>query len=227
MSCSTFFAPSQSTTSGVDSIGTRTCQTVERAPVEKLFTVDPHEKKKMPCTLPLEAFECVRTFIWSRPEGVLTGRASDNPLGALYMTPQNLRYIFCEYVKRFEHETGWVIDADSHRLDAFSALMYDAYVTGMCRYMPTRDATRVERAKLVQQWNEDTIKSIVFEALKEARKKVNYLRRARDPLYGRRTWNPVHVAKPSVSRIENSYRFAYTQLGANKYPYTMSVPDDG
>lgn len=182
----------------------------------------------MPCTLTPDAFECVRETVWSVPEGILTGRAAYNPLGELFMTPQNLHYIFCEYVDRFERETGWVIDADTHRLDAFAALIFDAYMAGRCKYLPKKGMSRFEQAALVQQWNEDTIGAIVFDALKEARKKANYLRRARDPHYGKRgDVAPLHIAKPSVAKMEDAWRFNYAQMGCGRpRKNTMAVPDD-
>lgn len=176
----------------------------------------------MPCRLSVEEFDQVRRGVFN----LLAGRAYDNPLGDLFLTPQNLQYIFCEYVRRYENETGWQIDADSHRLDSFTALMYDAYMLGMCKYLPSADWTRLDNARAVQQWNEDSINSILFEALKETRKKVNYLRRARDPLYGRRTWNSVQMTKPHVAKRENAYRYAYEHIARSKRPYTMMVPDD-
>lgn len=185
------------------------------------YTTSPAPPQKRPLTT--DSFECVRRGVRS----LLAGRAVDNDLGPLFLSAGNLQYIFEEYTRRYEHETGWQIDDQTHRLDAFTQLMYDAYLTGMCKYQPPLNASRIERAQLVQRWNEDTINAIVFEAIKETRKKVNYLRRARDPLYGRRTWNPIQLAKPSVAKIEDSYRFAYREQSRTKYPYSFSVPDDG
>lgn len=183
----------------------------------------------MPCDLPVAAFKPVRDALWSVPEGALTGKAMHNPLGELFLSAENLRFIFCSYVERYETETGWQIDAASHRLDAFTTLMYDLYVAGACKFMPTRkDLSRLEQAQLVQQWNEQTIDAIVGDALKAARQKTNYLKRARDPFYGMREMKPIQVAKPNAERMEQVFRDNYAQLGASKMPsgYRTAVPDD-
>ena len=185
------------------------------------YTTAPAPPQARPLTV--DSFDFVRRGVQS----LLAGHALHNNLEGLYLSPGNLQYIFNEYVRRYENETGWQIDDQTHRLDAFTQLIHDAYVTGMCKYRAPKDSSRIAQAEIVQQWNEDTINAIVFEAVKETRKKVNYLRRARDPLYGRRTWNPIHLAKPSVEKMEDGFRFAYREQSKAKYPYSFSVPDDG
>lgn len=177
-----------------------------------------------PVTMPISKFECVRDTVRS----LLVGRAVDNQLGPLFLSTPNLHFIFYEYIRRYENETGWIIDPQTHRLDSFSSLIYDAYLMGMCKYQPFLGATRAEKAELVNRWNEDTIGCIVFEALKESRKKVNWLRRARDPLYGRRSFNPIQLTKPSVEKIEDSWRYAYRNISKRTVPltYAFAVPDD-
>lgn len=168
-------------------------------------------------------FEPVRRSVLCQ----LVGRGFDNWIGSLYLNVSNLHYIFHQYIRRYENETGWQVDPQTHRLDSFSALMFDAYLMGMCKYQAPLDAPRMHVAQLVNQWNEDTINGIVFEALKETRKKVNYLRRARDPLYGRRSWNPIQVTKPRVEKVENSYRYAYRNMPKQtSLPYAFAVPDE-
>ena len=185
------------------------------------YTTAPAPPQARPLTV--DSFDFVRRGVQS----LLAGHALHNNLEGLYLSPGNLQYIFNEYVRRYENETGWQIDDQTHRLDAFTQLIHDAYVTGMCKYRAPKDSSRIAQAEIVQQGNEDTINAIVFEAVKETRKKVNYLRRARDPLYGRRTWNPIHLAKPSVEKMEDGFRFAYREQSKAKYPYSFSVPDDG
>ena len=177
----------------------------------------------MPCNLAVLDFLCVRTSVLKQ----LQGWASDpGSTGFIYLTPQNLHYIFCEYVRRFEEETGWVIDPDTYDLATFSRLIFELYWDGMCTYGvwdPAFPPTRLEDAQRVAAWSEESINAIVFQALKEARKKTNYLNRYRSSLhggYGRKNWDPVSVTKPVVSRRENQFRYNYTQIGscANRYP---------
>ena len=174
----------------------------------------------MPCQLQVLDFLCVRSSVLKQ----LQGWASDpGSTGYLFLTPQNLHYIFCEYVRRYEEETGWVIDPDTYSLDTFSRLIFELYWDGMCVYGnwdPLVPPTRLEDAQRVATWTEQSINAIVFQALKEARKKTNYLNRLRDPTYGRKSWDPVSVVKPVVSRRENQFRYNFTQIGscANKYP---------
>lgn len=177
----------------------------------------------MPCCLEVLDFLCVRSSVLKQ----LQGWASDpNSTGFLFLSPQNLQYIFCEYVRRYEAETGWIIDPATYDLATYSRLIFELYWDGMCRYAswdPLVPPTRLQDAQLVAQWSDDAINAIVFQALKEARKKTNYLNRYRSALhggYGRKTWDPVSVSKPVVSRRENQFRYNYTQLGscANKYP---------
>lgn len=172
--------------------------------------------------LTVESFECVRRGVQS----MLAGNAFENPLEALFLNPNNLQYIFYEYVRRYQNETGWQIDDETHRLDAFTQLIHDAYITGMCKYNVKKTATRIERAEKVQQWNEDTINAILFEAIKETRKKVNYLRRVRDPLYGQQSWDPITLAKCNVDKIENRYRSTYRSMSrAKKLPFDFAIHD--
>jgi hypothetical protein len=184
----------------------------------------------MPCNLSVAAFKPVRDALWSVPEGALTGKAMHNPLGELFLSPENLHFIFCSYVDQYEAESGWQIDADSHRLDAFTTIMYDQYVAGACRFMPhSRTMSKLEQAQLVQRWNEHTIQAIVGDALKAARRKAAYLRRVRDPLYGMREPKPIQVAKPHAERMEQVFRDNYAELGATRLPppaYRTAVPDD-
>lgn len=179
----------------------------------------------MPLKYSVQDFESVRRSVYS----LCIGRGYDSLLQGLFLTPENLYYIFSEYVRLFEEETGWEIDCETQQLNAFAAIIFDAYVTGMCKYsMPNKDASKLEKAQLVQAWNQETINSMVFDAVKEARKKTNWLRRARDPLYGRRTLNPVQVANTRVAKVENGWRCKITEMFPSKKPtgYQMSVTDD-
>lgn len=175
----------------------------------------------MPCNLAVLDFLCVRSSVLKQ----LRGWASDpgNSTSWLFLTPQNLHYIFCEYVRRFEEETGWEIDSDTYSLDTFSRLIFELYWDGMCKYTswdPAYPPTRLEDAQRVAVWTEESINAIVFQALKEARKKTNYLSRYRDPTYGRKNWTPVEVVKPVVSRRENQFRYNFKEMGscAPRYP---------
>jgi hypothetical protein len=179
----------------------------------------------MPTNFQTRDFESVRKAVFCLCEG----RAIDSPLQGLFLLPENLEYIFREYVRLFEEETGWAIDPQTQELNAFAALIFDAYANGVCKFgMPNKNATRLEKALLINQWNQETINSMVFDAVKEARKKTNWLRRARDPMYGRRDINPIHAANAKVARIENGWRCNIK----NMFPtqkltgYEMSAPDD-
>lgn len=175
----------------------------------------------MPCTLDVLDFQCVRSSVLKQIQGLASDPGST---GYLYLTPQNLHYMFCEYVRRFEQETGWVLDADTYALDVFSRLIYELYYDGMCKYGswdPRYPPTRLEDAQRVAEWTEESIRAIVFQALKEARKKTNYLTRYRDPTYGRKMWDPITVTKPGATRRENGYRYNFTQIGATNYRYPV------
>lgn len=175
----------------------------------------------MPCTLVPNDFTCVRSSVYRQ----LQGLAANQPIGDLFLTVDNLHYIFCEYVRRVETETGFALDCDTYSLDAYSRLIFELYWDGMCKYMasnyPPPGPTRLQVAQMVNEWTQASINALVFAALKEYRKKANYLSRLRDPLYGKSIWNPLHIAKPSASRLENSYRFNFTQIGATNYRYPV------
>ncbi len=167
-------------------------------------------------------FEPVRTSVLKQ----LAQNAWESELGYLFLTPFNLHYIFCEYVARVQAETGFVLDPLTFAPDIYSRLIYEMYIDGVCRYENFNgDKSRLEQALLVERWNQDTIGALVFEALKLQRKKVNWLRRVRDPFYGMKEFCSIQLAKPFVSRYENSMRWAYSQIGVNKQSHP--VLDDG
>ena len=175
----------------------------------------------MPCNLGVLDFQCVRTSIFKQIQGLASYPPST---GLLFLTPQNLHYIFCEYVRRYESETGWIIDPDTYDFATFSRLMFELYWDGMCKYCswdPRNPPTRLEDAENVAQWTEESINALVFQAIKDTRKKTNWLTRLRDPKYGRAMWDPITVAKPKVARLENNYRYNYTQIGATNYRYPV------
>lgn len=172
----------------------------------------------MPSPFVVDDFEAVRVSVLKQ----LQGMAAMTPMVELFITPANLHYIFAQYVERVERETGFALDNDTHSLDTFSRLVFELVWDGMCHYDVKRHGeTRLDMAARCAQWDEESIEALVFAALKEWRKKANYLRRRRDPMYGKRMWDPITVVHPRVSRTENSFRWNYSQIGANHYKHPV------
>ena len=197
-------------------------------------------------TLSVQDFEQVRSGVYC----LLTGNAQEMALTGLFLNAQNLYYIFNEYQRRYAAETGWQVDNSTHRLDAFTRLVYDAYESRVCEYAAlarqasiecspnaaggrhkvisadnANGALRQRYAQLVQQWNEATINSMLAEALKETKRKASWLRRVRDPLYGRRPLSAVHLPKPNVGKRENAYLFNREQMGSSRHQYEFALMD--
>jgi hypothetical protein len=152
----------------------------------------------MPC---IEDFRCVTSSVLSQ----LAQNAWESDMGYLYLQPHNLHYIFTNYVQQVEQETGLRIDPDTFSLDSFARLIYECYIEGVCKYENfLHEKSRLEQALLIEQWNRDTIGSLVFAALKLQRFKVNWLKRVRDPMYGKREFNSIFIAKPAAYRYEQN-----------------------
>ena len=157
-------------------------------------------------------FLCVQEFIYSRIDAV--GGIEPRKGGQVFLSLRNLEYLFYEFLKRFNAETGADVQPENQSLNLYAELIFEAYF-GLLDSFDVY-ASPVANDVIVQNiaaWNKLTLQSLLLRTIGPYQRQRNYLRRVRDPKYGMRRITPVRLVSKKTKRIEENLMQNYAGIG--------------
>lgn len=170
-------------------------------------------------------FLCVQRFIYSRIDAV--GGIEPRKVGRVFLSLQNLEYIFYEFLKKFNKETGATVLPENQSLNVYAELIFEAYFGLLDSFdnEPFADVQVV--VQNVAAWNKLTLQSLLLRTIAPYQRQRNYLRRLRDPKYGMRRITPVRLTSKKTKRIEENLMQNYAGIGTTFGKPLYPVNDSG
>lgn len=170
--------------------------------------------------IPLHPFYCVQRLIYDRIRSI--GGVEPRQIGRVYLSLENIEYIFYEFLRRFEEETGAVALPENQTLGDFAEVLVNTYFGMTDSFDHLLAPTPQDIIDNVTAWNKLTIDYFLVSVTRVYNRQTNYIRRYKDYKYGVKLWDAVKPISKRTKRIETNllqnYAAVGTTLGKPKYP---------
>lgn len=168
----------------------------------------------------MHPFLCVQTYVYDRLRSI--GGVEPRQIGRMYLSLDNIEYIFYEFLRRFEEETGAQVLPENQTMGDFAEMIVDTYFGMTDSFDHLRAPTSEDIVDNVMAWNKLTVDYFLVRALQGYNRQGNYIKRYKNYKYGAKLWDPVKPITKKTKRIETNllqnYAAIGTTLGRPKYP---------
>lgn len=170
--------------------------------------------------IPLHPFVCVQRQIYDRIRSI--GGVEPRQIGRVYLSLENIQYLFYEFLAKYEEETGAVALPENQTLGDFAEIIVGTYFGLTDSFDYIRAPTPQEIVDNVTAWNKLTVDYFLVSVTRVYNRQMNYIRRYKDYKYGVKLWDAVKPISKKTKRIETNllqnYAAVGTTLGKPKYP---------
>lgn len=168
----------------------------------------------------MHPFACAQRHIYDRIRAI--GGIEPRQAGRVYLSLENIEYVFYEFLRRFEEETGAAVLPENQTLEYFAEMLVETYYGMTDSFDNERAPTPQQIVDNVSAWNQLTVDWFLVRAMQGYNRQRNYVRRYKDYKYGTKLWDGVKPITKRTKRIEanllQNYAAIGTTLGKPRYP---------
>lgn len=168
----------------------------------------------------MHPFYCVQQHIYDRIRG--TGGIEPRQIGRVYLSLENLEYVFYELLRRFTEETGDIVMPENQSMQDYAEMMFENYYGMLDSFDEILSPTPAEIVTYVLAWNKNSVDYMLVRATRGYNRQQNYVRRYNDYKYGALPIEPIKLNSKKTQRTEinmlQNWKAIGSKLGRPLYP---------
>lgn len=168
----------------------------------------------------MHPFYCVQKHIYDRIR--TTGGIEPRQIGRVYLSLENLEYVFYELLRLFTQETGEIVLPENQSLQDYAEMMFENYYGMVDSFDNLHTPLADDIVRYVLAWNKNSVDYMLIRATRGFNRQENYVRRYRDYKYGALPIDPIRIVSKKCQRTEvnllQNYSAIGSKLGRPLYP---------
>lgn len=160
----------------------------------------------------MHPFHYVQRHIYDRVHTI--GGIEPRQIGRVYLSLENLEYVFYEFLRRFTEETGDIVLPENQSMQDYAEMMFENYFGMIDSFDNLRNPTPEEIVAYVLAWNKNSVDYMLVRGTRGYNRQKNYVRRYKDYKYGALPIEPIRMVSKKQQRAEINMLQNYSAIGS-------------